>query len=86
MLEEKLETFSIHNHTNITQLHKFKCMKDQLQEGEVIISEDFSENYALKQQNEIMTAHWSNESITLFCATVHFKEAGKKRFQHYVLV
>ena len=61
-------------------------MKDQLQEGEVIISEDFSENYALKQQNEIMTAHWSNESITLFCATVHFKEAGKKRFQHYVLV
>ena len=68
MLEEKLETFSIHNHTNIKQLHKFKCI------------------YALKQQNEIMTAHWSNESITLFCATVHFKEAGKKRFQHYVLV
>ena len=61
-------------------------MKDQLQEGEVNISEDFSENYALKQQNEIMTAHWSNESITLFCATVNFKEAGKKRFQHYVLV
>ena len=73
MLQEQLEPFSVHNHTNIMQLHRFKCKKDELEEGEIIISEDFSENYALKQQNEIMTAHWSNESLTLFCATVHYK-------------
>lgn len=85
-LQNQLEFFSIHNHTNITQLHKFKCIKDALGEGEIIISEDFSENYALKQQNEIMTVHWSNESLTLFCATVHFKEGGKKKFRHYVMV
>ena len=42
--EEKLESFSIHNHINITQLHMFKCMKDELKEGEIIISEGFSEN------------------------------------------
>ena len=59
--EEKLESFSIHNHINITQLHMFKCMKDELKEGEIIISEGFSENYALKQQNEITTVHWSNK-------------------------
>ena len=57
MLQEQLEPFSVHNHTNIMQLHRFKCTKDELEEGEIIISEDFSENYALKQQNEIMTAH-----------------------------
>ena len=51
MLEEKLESFSIYNHIIITQLHKFKCMKDDLKDGEIIISEDFSENYVLKQEN-----------------------------------
>ena len=39
----------------------FKCMKDELKEGEIITSEGFSENYALKQQNEIMAVHWSNK-------------------------
>ena len=48
--------------------------------------ESSSENYPLKQQNEIMTTHWSNKSLTLFCLTVHYKEGGKKKFQHYALV
>ena len=86
MLEEKLESFSIQNHIDITQLHKFRCIKDELKEGEIIISEDFSDNYALQQQNEIMTAYWSNESLTSFCVTVHCKEGRKKKFQHYVSV
>ena len=38
----------------------------------MIISEDFSKNYSLKQQNEIMSAHWSQEEFRLFCATVHY--------------
>ena len=33
-----------------------------------------------------MTAHWSNESLTKFCATVHHKQGVKKKFQRYVLV
>ena len=31
----------------------------------MIISEDFSENYSLKQQNEIMSANWSQENLSL---------------------
>ena len=36
--------------------------------GEVIIHEDFAENFQLKHQNEIMAAQWSNESVTIFTA------------------
>ena len=54
--------------------------KEELQEGEIIISGDLSENYSLKQQNEKMTAHWGCDTLTLFCATVHYKQDGKKRF------
>ena len=43
MLEILLIPFSVHNHTNIVQLHRFKCSKDNLVDG-VLISEDFSEN------------------------------------------
>ena len=65
MLEEQLVTFSIHNYTNIVQLHSFKYQKEHLKQNEIVISEDFSKNYSLKQQNEIMSAHWTQEQISL---------------------
>ena len=53
--------------------------------GEIIISEDFSENYLLKHQCEIMSARRSQDELSLFCATVHFQEDSTHRFTHYVL-
>ena len=59
--------------------------KENLGDGEVIISEDFSENYSLKHQNEIMSAHWTQEQVSLFCDTVHYSKNEVKKHQHYVL-
>ena len=50
----------------------------------MIISENFSENYSLKHQNEIMSAHWTQEQVSLFCATVHYSKDEVKKHQHYV--
>ena len=61
-----LSDFSIHNLTNIHQLHNFKQTKKNLKPNELIISEDFSGNYSLKHQNEIMLAHWSQEEYHFF--------------------
>ena len=55
---KQLETFSVQNYTNITQLHKFQYQKNNLNPGEIIISEDFSDNYWIKHQDEIMSAHY----------------------------
>ena len=84
-LQNLLADFSIHNHTNINQLHNLKQAKKNLKENELIISEDFSENYSLKQQHEIMSAHCSQEELSLFCATAHYLQDGKPAFNHYVL-
>ena len=70
-LSDHLSDFSVHNHTNINQLHYFKQAKKNLWEGEILIGEDFSENYILKHQNEIISAHWSQDALLLFCATIH---------------
>ena len=85
MLENQLLPFSIHQHTNIVQLHRFKHHKDNLGDGEVIMSKDFNENYSLKQQNEIMSAYWTQEQVSLFCATVHYSKDEVKKHKHYVL-
>ena len=53
-----------------------------LKENELIISTDFSENYSLKQQNEIMSAHWNQEELILSCATTHYLQDGKAAFNH----
>ena len=43
-----LSEFSIHNLTNINQLHNFKQAQKNLKPNELIISEIFSGNYSLK--------------------------------------
>jgi len=45
---------------------ELRCLKNTLQPGEVIIHEDFAENYLIKQQHEIMQAHWYVENVTVF--------------------
>ena len=84
-LQDLLADFSAHNHTNFNQLHNLKQAKKNLKENELIISEDFSENYSFKQQNEIMSAHWNQEELSLFCATAHYLQDRKPAFSHYVL-
>ena len=81
-----LSDFSIHNLTNINQLNNFKQAKKNLKPNELIISENFSENYSLKHQNEIMLTQWSQEE--LFCATAQYLKDGKPLFKHmfYVLI
>ena len=43
----------------------------QLEEGEALLQEDVSENYSIKQQNEIMSAHWVSTGVTLLTAVLN---------------
>ena len=79
MLENRLQSFSNHQHKIIVQLHRCKHQQANLGDGEVIISEDFSENYSLKHQNEMMSAHWSPEQVSLFYATVNYNKDKVKK-------
>ena len=35
---------------------------------------DFAENFLIKQQDEIMSAHWITEAVTLYTAVLHSKK------------
>ena len=53
-----------------TQLHQKKNLMEKLGDAEVILHVDFSENFTIKQQNEIMSAHWDQRGITVFTAVL----------------
>ena len=52
-----------------------------------MIQEDFAENFSLKHQDEIMSAHWSSDQVTIFTAVVHYlDDDGRLEHKSYALV
>ena len=86
-LQAQLRPFSRHVYNIRCQFQELRHLKEQLSQDEIIIHEDFSENFQLKHQREIMESHWSNESVTVFTAVVYYKDNNKDlKHLSYVLI
>ena len=86
-LQAQLRPFSCRVYNIRRQFQELRQQKEQLNEDEIIIHEDFSENFQLKHQQEIMASHWSNESVTVFTAAVYYKGVTKdlKNFSYALI-
>ena len=62
-----------------------KCTQD-MSDGEITVQIDFAENYAVKEQDEIQSAHWSNNQITVFTGVVWFLNDGTVERRSFALV
>ena len=80
-LREQLQPFGRHVYNIKRQYAELKYLKESLQLGEVIIHEDFAENFQMKHQREVMAAHWSNDTVTLFTAVVYYR-SGTGGLEH----
>lgn len=86
-LKAQLQPFARHVYNVKRQFNELKYLKENLPEGEIIIQEDFSENFQIKYQQEIMAAHWSNDSVTIFPAVVYYKDKrGDLQHNSYAVV
>ena len=72
-MSEQLQPFGRHVYNIRRQFAELKYLKENFQMGEVIIHEDFAENFQMKHQREVMAAHWSNDTVTLFTAVVYYR-------------
>ena len=72
-----LRPFSCHIYNIRRQFQELRHLTEQLNQDEIIIHEDFSENFQLKHQREIMASHWSNEAVKVFTAVVYYKDHNK---------
>ena len=83
-----LHPFRLHVYTAQKQLAEFKYLKENLKVEHIIIHEDFAENFMLKQQGEIMAAHWNSTQVTLFTCIVYYRNNETLELEHtnYVVV
>ena len=72
-LRVQLKRFARHLYDDRRQHAALRRLKETIKPSEVIIQEDFSENFAIKHQSEIMSAHWSSEGVTVFTVVVYFR-------------
>lgn len=85
-LYKQMEPFARHVY-NVKRQHKeLKFLKEHLKTGCIIIQEDFAENYTLKQQKEVMAAHWAPEQVTVFTVVVYYDKDGKQQHSSFAVV
>jgi len=85
-LQTLLTPFSRHVYNIRRQFQELKHLKQNLKDDEVIIHEDFSENFQIRNQREVMASHWSKELVTVFTAVVYYKENNELKNQSYAVI
>ena len=65
MFCEKIQTLLPHSFIGAQQATFYKDTKETLQPGEVLVTADFSENYAFILQDAAQGFHWNNSQATI---------------------
>jgi hypothetical protein len=81
-LKRQLMPFATHVYNAKRQHAELRKIKETLLPNEVILQMDFAENYALKQQNEVMSAHWHTNQVTIYTAVAYYRETEKTELKH----
>ncbi|PJE77756.1 hypothetical protein CI610_03318 [invertebrate metagenome] len=64
-LSEELQPLAQHLFVAAWQQDQFSKLRKKISEGYVLLNMDFSENFACISQNEIQSAHWWHEQVTI---------------------
>ena len=76
---KRLEKMSLHQFNKIGQMKNFKEVLGNLQIGQVIFVHHFSQNLLLINQDEVASAHWDHEQVTIHPMVCFYvcKKCGK---------
>ena len=83
---EKLD--KLRRHDFIAKQQSYYCTerKESLQDGEVIVTGDFSENYSFVLQDAAQGYHWNNAQATLHPFVAYFRVDGELKHLSYVVI
>ena len=76
LLESKVEFFLFHVYTKREQSKFFEHLKTNVTDETIVWQVDFAENFNLKRQKEIQTAHWNTIPLSIFTAFVWSKKGN----------
>ena len=86
-LTQKVEELAVHEYGENRQLGEISYLKQNLQEGHVVLQEDCSENFTCKQRVKIQSAYYATIMVTLFTAVAWYKDNDENVIaRNYVVV
>ncbi|CAF4222918.1 unnamed protein product [Rotaria sordida] len=68
LLSSKVKTFLLHVYIKRQQSKFFEESKVNTNNKKIVIQVDYSENFEIKQQDEVQSAHWNSKSVSIFTA------------------
>jgi hypothetical protein len=68
LLSAKVKSFLLHVYVKRQQNAFFEESKSTTTDDKIVIQVDFSENFDMKEQDEVQSAHWNSKSISIFTA------------------
>lgn len=78
--------FREHAYRVTTQYSEVKRLKENLKENEGTLQMDFAQNYTCGHTEEIQSAYFAKEQVTLHPMVLHFKEGGELKHKSFVAV
>lgn len=85
-LGEKLLSLKPHSYISKQQSQFFEDKKKTLDEGEVLVVLDFSENYKFSVQDASQAFHFNNTQSTVFPVVYYYKENGSIKHKSLVFL
>lgn len=83
---EKLDKLVYHDFIKNKQSEFIKTKKASLQDGEVVITCDFAENYTFVLQDEVQSYHWNNSQCTIHPFVVYFNDKGELNHLSFIII
>ncbi|CAF1101340.1 unnamed protein product [Adineta ricciae] len=73
LLKSKVEQFLYHVYIKREQSNYFEKLKADVTDEKIVLQVDFSENFNMKEQDEVQSAHWNSKSLSIFTAFIWSK-------------
>lgn len=71
-INTKLPVFKEHCYVKNVQFNHFEELKKVISSDEAVLQCDFAENFAIKAQDEIQSAHWRHAQVTIFTSCIWY--------------
>ena len=85
-LKDQMPYFLQHVYVKRQQSAFFDEKKANLTQNEALVQVDFAENYTCKHQDEVQSAHWHQQKITLFTVAVWTNNGSETTCKSHVIV
>jgi hypothetical protein len=86
LLKSEIRNAVFHEFCTRKQGKFISALKEKLVQGEIVVHQDFAENYGVFIQDSVQGAHWNNQQLTVFPSIVYYKTESTIQTMCYVFI